>query len=622
TTEDNQGPVVEESDGRPSPAVTFEDLITTPRDERLFEFYATSQLELVNIKDHHVVLVGKPAMFTHIDRSPDGKHILTVAIHRPFSYVLPYTRFPRQVEIWNTEGKLEFVLAHTPLQDQIPIGGVAAGPRNYQWEPGRSATLVWVEALDGGNTRAKVPFHDRLLTLAFPFTSRPVELLKVEQRFFSLSWGKNGLALIQDYQRDRRWIRTFLIDVDQSRQSPRLIWERSVNDRYHDPGAPLMRQIGNGKMEMWQFGSSIFLSGTGATPKGDVPFLDRFDLQSLHSERLFESVPGSYEEVIALASADGSQFLTRHESQTEPPNYFLRARRQTEKRALTNFPDPAPQLRGITRQLVTYKRADGVPLSFMLYLPTDYKEKGPLPTLLWAYPWEYSDAETAGQVSGSPYRFARFSGASHLFLLTQGYAILDNVAMPVIGALDTVNNTFTEQIVADAKAAIEKAVAMGVTDPSRVAVAGHSYGAFMAADLLAHCDLFRAGIAESGAYNRTLTPFGFQTERRSLWQAPDMYLKIFPFMYADKIKYPLRLIHGMADDNPGTFPLQSERMYEAIKGNGGIVRYVQLPYEAHLYVARESVEETLFEMIDWLDRWVKTSTTNAESSETSAHNLH
>jgi dipeptidyl aminopeptidase/acylaminoacyl peptidase len=615
------GPVVEESDGKPAPAITFENLLSNPHDEDLFEFYGASQLELVDIVGDHAAPVGKPAIFTHIDPSPDGKHILTVCIHRPFSYLLPYTRFPKQIEVRDVNGNPEFLLAESQLQDHIPLAGVATGPRSYQWMPGFPATLVWAEALDGGDTRAKVPFHDRLLSLQFPFKTQPVELLKIEHRFLGLVWGEHGAALVLEYQRDRRWIRHFLIDAAHPGEQPRLIWERSVNDRYHDPGAPLMHQLADGKMVMWQSGSCIFLAGTGATPHGDVPFLDRFDLKSRRTERLFQSQEGSYEEVIALVSGDGSQFLTRYESPIAPPNYFLRTPREDERRALTSFPDPAPQLHDVIRQLVTYKRADGVSLSFTLYLPADYKQRGPLPTLLWAYPWEYSDAETAGQVSGSPYRFTRISGASHLFLVTQGYVVLDNVTMPVIGSPDTVNNTFIEQIVADAKAAVEKAVVMGVTDPKRIAVGGHSYGAFMAANLLARCDLFRAGIAESGAYNRTLTPFGFQTERRTFWQAPEMYLKVSPFMYADKIKYPLLLIHGQADENPGTFPLQSERMYQAIKGNGGIARYVELPYEAHSYTARESVEETLFQMVDWFDRWVK-SPAGSEPREASAAKSH
>jgi dipeptidyl aminopeptidase/acylaminoacyl peptidase len=360
-----------------------------------------------------------------------------------------------------------------------------------------------------------------------------------------------------------------------------------------------------------QSGDWIFLTGLGASQQGDRPFLDRLNLKTLKTERLFQCDDKSYETVVGLLDESGTRFITRRENPSEPPNYFIRSAAaadgssNTALTALTHIQDPTPQLRRITKKLVTYKRADGVELSFTLYLPPRYKEGTRLPTVVWAYPYEFSDAATASQVSGSTNRFTTITGPSHLFFLLEGYAILDNAAMPVVGDPDTVNDTYIEQIVADAKAAIDKASEMGVTDPDRVGVGGHSYGAFMTANLLAHSDLFRAGIARSGAYNRTLTPFGFQSERRTLWEAPELYLKMSPFMYANKIKQPILLIHGEADNNTGTFPIQSERMYQAIRGNGGTVRFVFLPDEAHGYSGRESVEHTLYEMVSWFDKYVK-----------------
>lgn len=331
------------------------------------------------------------------------------------------------------------------------------------------------------------------------------------------------------------------------------------------------------------------------------------DLASLKKERLFRSDAEGYESFVALLSDDGTRLITRRESPADPPNFFVRRRDgvRDDLRALTSFADPTPQLRAIRKQLVTYKRADGVQCSFTLYLPPDYKPGTRLPTVVWAYPLEYTDPATASQVTGSTQRWTTFAGASHLFFVLAGYAVLDNATMPVVGDPETVNNTFIEQIVMSAKAAIDKAVEMGVTDPDRVGVGGHSYGAFMTANLLAHSDLFRAGIARSGAYNRTLTPFGFQNERRTLWEAPELYIRVSPFMYAHKINEPLLLIHGEADNNPGTFPMQSERMYQAIRGNGGTVRFVMLPLESHGYEARESIEHALYEMVAWFDRFVK-----------------
>ena len=612
------GPTVQESAGKPAPVRTYEDLLQNVHDEDLFEYYVTSQLALIDVRSGKLREIGRPAVFDRIAPSPDGRHILVARIVRPYSYLLPAEEFAKEVEVWDLNGKLEYRLASLPTTELVPIEGVLTGPRDYQWAATQPATLVWAEALDGGDPKKKVPFRDHLFLFPAPFTGRPVEWVKLEQRFMgpgfrssSILFGeKAGLALVHDYDRDRRWLRTLEISLDHPGQPPALLWERSIRDRYKDPGFPVMRTLPNGQEVILQQENTVYLEGAGASPKGDFPFLDRFDLSTRQSSRLFQSADKTYESLVALLSDDASRFITRFETPDDPPNLFIREPAHPDaKTALTHFPDPAPQLRGISKQLVTYKRNDGVQLSFTLYLPPGYQPGQRLPTIVWAYPLEFNDAATAGQVSGSQYHFTLISGISHLFLLTQGYAILDNATMPVIGDPETMNNTYVEQIVASAKAAIDKAAEMGVTDPQRVGVGGHSYGAFMTANLLAHCDLFKAGVARSGAYNRTLTPFGFQSERRTFWEAPEMYVKVSPFAYANKIKAPILLIHGEADDNSGTFPIQSERMYQAIKGNGGTVRYVTLPYEAHGYVGLESVEHTLWEMITWYDRWVRNAGT-------------
>ncbi len=594
------GPHVQESAGKPAPIPTYEDLLHNPYDEELFDYYCTGQLSRVDSESGRATPIGPPAIFDEFRPSPDGAHILVARLHKPYSYLLPAWKFSKTVEVWDRGGRVEYQLADLPSHEGVPLEGVLTGPRSYQWRPTAAATLVWAEALDGGNTRAKVPFHDRVMALAAPFRTHPVELIKMQYRLewrgaYAHTGGRGilpelmfgaGFALATEYDRDRRWTRTTLFDPDRP-GAGRIIWDRSAQDRY---------------------GDTIFLLSDGASPKGDFPFLAKFDLDTLKAQRIFQAADGTYELPEALLADDGSKFITRLETPADPPNYFLRTAGSAYKVALTHFPDPAPQLRGITKQIVRYQRADGVDLSFTLYLPADYQSGTRLPTILWAYPLEYSDAATAGQVSGSQYRFTALAAAtrfSELLLVTQGYALLDNATMPVIGDPDTMNNTYVEQIVASAKAAIDRAVEMGVADRARVGVGGHSYGAFMTANLLAHSELFRAGVARSGAYNRTLTPFGFQSERRTFWEASDIYLKVSPFAFADKIRRPILLIHGEEDDNPGTFPIQSERMYQAIKGNGGVVRYVTLPYEAHTYQARETVEHVQWEMVTWFDKWVK-----------------
>ena len=598
-------PNIEESSGRPGPVRTYQDLLRSPHDEKLYEYYATSQLALVDTVSGRTTPLGQPAIFQGTDPSPDGQLLLVTRVHRPFSYLFPDGAFPKEVEVWDTKGKLVYKVASMPMADQVPINGVITGPRSIRWIPTSPATLVWAKALDDGDPRKKVAHRDAVFMLKAPFAGQPVELFKTEQRFANAGFSeKPGLMFFSDFERDKRWVRMFMFDVEKPATPPKLLWGRNQQERYNDPGTFVLRSLGTQRVIV-QNGDSIYLAGAGSSPEGDRPFLDRFNLQTLKSERIFRSDANSFESFTAMLSGDAKQFLTRRESPTEAPNYFVRTAGDQKPRALTNFPDTTPQLRGIKKQLVTYKRADGVQCSFTLYLPPNYKEGTRLPTVVWAYPIEFNDADIASQVTGSTQKATMIGGPSHLFFLLEGYAVLDNATMPVVGSPETVNNTYVEQIVMSAKAAIDKATELGVTDPDRVGVGGHSYGAFMTANLLAHTDLFRAGIARSGAYNRTLTPFGFQNERRTIWEAPELYLRVSPFMYASKINEPVLMIHGEADDNTGTFPVQSERMYQALKGHGATVRLVMLPHEAHGYSGRESVEHVLYEMISWFDKYVK-----------------
>jgi dipeptidyl aminopeptidase/acylaminoacyl peptidase len=603
------GPSMQETSGSKTALRTYTDLLSTPESEAQFEHYATVQLERIDLAHGSSTKLGAPCMVSGVTASPDGKHLIVERVHRPFSYVLPYSLFPETDEVWDLAGKREVLVAEVPMGENIPTEGVRTEPRMIQWQASAPSTLVWAEAQDGGDPKRTAEIRDRWMALDAPFTAEPRELLKLAQRARGLQWMQApNLVIASQYDRDKRWQKSGLYDLGTPGGEPRLLDDRSVNDRYGDPGTPSTRVLPNGARVVRQDGEWIYRSSQGASAEGTLPFLDRFSLSQWKSERLWRCEKGAYETPVAIVASSASakpSVVTSYESPTEPPNYRLRDLEQGSTRALTSFPDPTPELRGIKQELVKYKRADGVDLSATLYLPKDYQPGTRLPLFVWAYPLEYNDASTAGQVSGSPWRFVRIRGASHLFLLTQNYAVLDNATMPVVGDPETMNDTFLEQIVASAQAAIDFAVERGVADRERVGVGGHSYGAFMTANLLAHCDLFRAGIARSGAYNRTLTPFGFQSERRTIWEAPAAYLELSPFLSAQKINEPLLLIHGEKDDNMGTFPIQSERMYQAIKGNGGTARFVELPGEAHGYQARESVLHTLAEMCEWLDKYVK-----------------
>ncbi|MET0752314.1 MAG: prolyl oligopeptidase family serine peptidase [Pyrinomonadaceae bacterium] len=606
-------PNIQETSGKTGAVQTFQDLLRSPNDEKLFEYYATSQLEIVSADNSFGARkIGQPAIFDDARVSPDGKYILVSRIQRPFSYLYPASRFPKEVEVWNISGNSVYKVASLPLQDALPVQGVPTGPRGYGWIPTENATLIWAEALDGGDPRTKVTPRDKLMTLAAPFAAPPAELVKIEQRYSGRIFGeRDAMMWFYDYNRDTQKRRAFMLNY-KNPSAPKMIFDLNVNDRYNDIGNPVTKRLPNGESVIQQNGDSIYLSGTGASNDGDRPFLRKMNLQTLQTEELFRSDKDSYASFVTLMNDDATQFIIRRESVGEPPNLLLKYRcpagavcAAVDNRPLTDFKDTTPQLRGITKKLVKYKRADGVDLSFTLYLPPNYKEGTRLPTVVWAYPLEFTDASTAGQVAGSTNRFTQIGSYSHLFFLLQGYAVLDDTTMPVVGDPLTVNDTFIKQIVDSAAAAIDKAVEMGVTDRDRVGVGGHSYGAFMTANLLAHSDLFRAGIARSGAYNRTLTPFGFQSERRNFWEATELYTKVSPFFYANKINEPILLIHGEADNNQGTFPIQSERLFAAISGTGGTARLVMLPLESHGYSAKESVEHTLFEMINWFDKYVK-----------------
>jgi len=598
------GPTTQDAIGRASPAATFQDLLGDAQDDALFEHYFTAQLAIVDAASGGLAPLGHPAIFDDVDVAPGGEYVLVSRTLRPFSYLVPAIRFPKEMEVWNLRGEVVRRIAQLPLAENVPIRGVRTGPRALNWRPDVPATLVWAEALDGGDPKNDVAHQDRVVTLAAPFTGEPVELLPLSKRYAAMQWDAGALALVVDYDRERRWAKTWVVDAGRAGARPRVLWDRSAEDRYGDPGFPLQRQTAAGDLVLQRSGDWVYLAGNGASPHGDRPFLDRLNLRSQKTERMWRADTVHYETVVAVLDETGPRILTRRESRTEPPNYFVRDVRRGTLQPLTAFKDPAPQLTGIQKRLVTYTREDGVPLSGTLYLPPGYTPGTRLPIVMWAYPTEFASAAAAGQVSATPNRFNLVRGPSHLFFLTQGYAVLDDPKMPIVGG-DTANNHYVEQLVMSARAAVKAVVDLGVADSSRIGVGGHSYGAFMTANLLAHSDLFRAGIARSGAYNRSLTPFGFQNEDRTFWQARSVYLTMSPFVSADSINEPILMTHGEADNNSGTFPIQSERLFAAIKGLGGTARLVMLPNEAHGYLGRESVLHTLAEMIDWFDRYVK-----------------
>ncbi len=617
------GPVVQENLGKKAPSPTYEDLLTDAHDEALFQYYGTAEINLVPLNGKPTPLESTRGLISSLTPSPDGKHLLVESLHRPFSYLVTLARFPKTIDVIDRTGKREYRVADLPLYEasDAGTGGVRAGPRSVTWRGDHPATLSWFRSVDRTDPAAPVtpegvrpPPRDRdsWLTLAAPFTGEPVEQQRFEYRVTGVTWGDDSLALVSESWQRTRTVRTWRVSPSTPGSKRELLFERSSQDRYGDPGRFVTTRNAAGRTVLQRSadGSKVYLNGLGASPEGDRPFLDEFDLATKQTRRLWRSAPPVYEEFIAFLDGTLNRALTQRQSPTEPENYFVRQIDSGTVTALTAFPNPYPQFNSVKKELIRYKRADGVNLSGTLYLPPGYTpEQGPLPTLLWAYPREFLAADTAEQItaSGTPEKFVRLAVTGPLPFLLSGYAVFNDPTMPIIAAAKgkQPNDTYIEQLVANAQAAVDELVKRGVTDPKRVAVGGHSYGAFMTANLLAHSRIFRAGIARSGAYNRTLTPYGFQSETRNFWQAPEVYSAMSPFNYADKVKDPILLIHGEADNNSGTFPIQSERFYNALKGQGATTRFVLLPHEAHGYRARENLLHMLYEMENWLDAYVK-----------------
>ncbi len=614
-----KGPTTQENYGKASPRPTYQDMIKSPYDEELFAFYTTTQL--IRNTNGAETRIGQPAIYLRLNISPDKKYFLTETVKKPFSYLVPANGFASQLFITDNNGKLVKEVAHLPSSETAPSGydNVQPVPRAYTWRNNQPATLTWCEPLDSGLIKKNVEYHDAVYQLAAPFTGQAELLFRTRMRFSGLVWGDNNTALVFESLRSKQQTQT-------DRFNPvtgdlEKLFSRNTTDAYSNPGMPVTAPNQYGKNVLVQIdnGNKILLNNTtGSSPKGDLPFLLSFDLHTKKADTLWRSPEGTYEYVAKVLDPVKLSIITRSETEKKVPNYWLKnLRLRIADQALTSFTDPYPQLEGVSKQKISYKRADGVTLTGDLYLPRGYdaKRDGPLPVLIWAYPAEYNSAADAAQIRGSEHRFTMLGGGSPIFYVTQGYAVLNNAEMPIV-AIDSSrkpNDNFVDQLRMNAEAAIGKLAEMGVGDSTRVAVGGHSYGAFMTANLLAHTSLFKAGIARSGAYNRTLTPFGFQNEDRTYWQAPELYHDMSPFSYADKIKTPLLLIHGDADNNTGTFPIQSERLFNAIKGHGGTVKYVSLPYESHGYQGRENLLHVLYEQYAWLEKYVKNANKPTET---------
>ncbi|KAG7971045.1 hypothetical protein I3843_07G115900 [Carya illinoinensis] len=620
---------------------TFQDLLKDEYDEDLFDYYTTTQLVLASV-DGTVKEIGPPAVYTSMDPSPDGKYLLISSIHRPYSFIVPCGRFPKKVNLWTTDGKFVRELCDLPLAEDIPIASnsVRKGMRSINWRADKPSTLYWVETQDGGDAKVEVSPRDIVYTQpAEPLEGeQPAILHQLDLRYGGISWCDDLLALVYESWYKTRRVRTWVVSPGSEDSSPHILFDRSSEDVYSDPGSPMLRRTPNGtyviaKISKENDGSTyILLNGSGATPEGNIPFLDLFDINTGNKERIWQSDKEKYyETVVALMSdqkegdmcLDQLKILTSKESKTENTQYYILIWPHKQACQITNFPHPYPQLASLQKEMIRYQRKDGVQLTATLYLPPGYdpSKDGPLPCLIWSYPGEFKSKDAAGQVRGSPNEFAGIGPTSALLWLARRFAILSGPTIPIIGeGKEEANDRYVEQLVASAEAAVQEVIQRGVAHPNKISVGGHSYGAFMTANLLAHAPhLFCCGIARSGAYNRTLTPFGFQNEDRTLWEATTTYVEMSPFMSANRIKKPILLIHGEEDNNPGTLTMQSDRFFNALKGHGALCRLVILPFESHGYASRESIMHVLWETDRWLQKYCvsNNSDVNADVDPTS-----
>lgn len=609
------GPVIQQNLGKAAAAPTFQDLIKSTYDEALFEFYAMAKL--VRNVNGVETQVGPTGIYSTISSSPDNKYLMVRRLEKPFSYLVPYQGFPSTIMIVDAAtGTMKKKLASLPSSESSPRGfdNVQDVPRGFRWAEDAPATIVWAEPLDSGKIRSNVEFHDAVYSLSAPFTGEAQQLFKTTMRFNSFQPSDGGFWLVNEGLQGKQRIKTSIYRPG----SPTLtsLIERSTSDAYNNPGQAVTEKNSFGRNVVHVLdGNTLLLRAQGASPKGDFPYLSKMNINTKQTEKVWQSEDKTFENVTDVLSWNPLIVITSKQSQTNVPNLYIRNLATGSVKQITNFPDQQASLQGISKQKVKYKRQDGIDLAGDLYLPKGYdpQRDGKLPVIMWAYPREFKSASDAAQVRGSQYTYTRVNYGSMVFWVTQGYAVLDNAEFPIVGEGDKQpNDNFTDQLKWSAEAAIDHLEKMGVGDRNRVAVGGHSYGAFMTANLLAHTNLFKAGIARSGAYNRSLTPFGFQNEERTYWQAPEVYHKMSPFDYADKIKTPMLMIHGEADNNTGTFPIQSERLYNAIKGHGGTVRFVLLPFESHGYAAKENILHMLWEQHQWLEKYVK----NAGASKT------
>ena len=663
-----QSSVVQEVLGEKKSIRTYQDLMNGPADEELFDYCCTSQLAVWSPEG--VRKVGEPSIYRSMDVSPDGSYAIVVTEHHPYSYVESHRSFPSKQFIMDlSDGSMVRMLRDGTVKEpkEEPAKDKKGSkepkkprPSGFGWRPDLPATLYWSESENGGSPmgpfgpmgprpdddpaakdslkekdRPEKTFTDKVFqcTAPFDFENDKQLVLAPEYRLGRITWGDGGLALYEESstkQKCRRMVSFVPCDTNAKKQ---VIFSQSTEvDTLGDfpaYGRPLTVRNAYGRSVVWTDAkhSQILLEGNDRRDADGFrhSFLDRFTFKGGKTENLWTSSDDFKETLTAVTdfTPRKMKLMGRREAFGVVPDYWEFDLRRGTARQLTHIEDPVAEFsKQVTDQYVTYTRKDGLKCFAHLYLPAGYdKERdGRLPVFMWTYPYEYKCFAESEKARAEKHKYTKPSYGSAMIWATQGYAVLDEFTMSIIAADKEAqpNDRFLEQLVMSAEAAVDFVCdSIGVGDRDRIGVGGHSYGGFMTANLLAHTRLFRAGVARSGAYNRSLTPFGFQSERRSYWKARQVYDEMSPFNYADKIKDALMLIHGQMDNNTGTFPVQSERLYQALVYFGATARYVQLPYESHGYQGIETTLDMLYETGYWLDTYVKNAEPRKKAKEDS-----
>ncbi|MBR0499872.1 MAG: S9 family peptidase [Bacteroidales bacterium] len=647
--------VVQEVLGEKKSIRTYQDLMQGPDDEELYDYCATSQLAIW--ENGSVRMLAGPAIYRSIDPSPDGNYLMVVTEHHPYSYVEAHYSFPSKQFIMRvSDGSMVRMLRDGTIKEKKePQDGPDAKkeapkprPAGFSWRPDMPATLTWTESEGAGpmggpmgmmgprpdddpaskdtlkeKDRPEKTFTDKVYQCGAPFDFENVKelVLAPEYRLGRITWGDGKLALYEESSAKQKFRRMMTFVPCDTNAPHKVIYTQSTEvdtlGNFPAYGRPYTVRNAFGRSVLWTDAkhSMLYLTGTDRRDAEGFAhsFIDRYTFKDGKTAPVWFSSGDCKETLTAITdfTPKNFQFIGRREAFGVVPDYYMFDMRKKSSRQITHIEDPVAGFhKAVTDQYVTYTRKDGLKCFAHLYLPAGYdKERdGRLPVFMWTYPYEFKCAAESEKARPEKHKYTKPSYGSAMIWATQGYAVLDEFTMAIVAAdKDSLpNDRFLEELVMSAEAAVDFVCdSIGVGDRDRIGVGGHSYGGFMTANLLAHTRLFRAGVARSGAYNRSLTPFGFQSERRNYWRARTVYDEMSPFNYADKVKDALMLIHGQMDNNTGTFPVQSERLYQALVYFGATARYVQLPYESHGYQGIETTLDMLYETGAWLDKYVK-----------------